>query len=102
YIGGISHLASGSDIANHTVTELEACALGVQRTTVYGSHFELAPFFIVQVNIRFQAPERTCHVVDDLIDQLVKIKNGTDLLSPLLHFQQVFYLIGIKRTRVAD
>src|SRR5208282_6257393 len=61
---------------------------------------QFAAFFVVQVDVGIQASEGLGDLVDDLINQLVEVKDGTDFLSGLLQLEKLVYLIEMKRARV--
>jgi hypothetical protein len=61
---------------------------------------QFAPLFVVQVNVRIQTSEGTSDLVYNLINQLVKVKDGADFLSGLLQLEEILHLIQIKQARV--
>src|SRR5207248_11414891 len=55
---------------------------------------------VMEINIRFHAPERSSNLVDDFVDELIEIEDRGDLLSGLLQLKQLFDLLELQVTGV--
>jgi hypothetical protein len=56
---------------------------------------EFTALLVVQVDVRIQASEGVGDLVDDLINELIEVKDRADFLSGLLELQEVLHLIQI-------
>jgi hypothetical protein len=68
-------------------------AFVVDAASVHAGQHHLAVLFIVQVDAGLYAAEGTGNFVHDIVDELIKVEDGSDLLRCFLQLLQVFYLI---------
>src|SRR5579863_8387204 len=94
-VGRIVRLASGGDVPDHSFhTDFQPMTLAMYAATPHSGKHHLAVFLVMQVNACFQAAKRLSDFIDDIIDELVKIKDRRDALRGFLHALQVFDDIG--------
>ena len=70
----------------------------MNRAAVHPGHFQFCTFRVMQIQIRLHAPKVARDIVHDLIDQLIEIENGRDLVRPLLQLEQIFNLLEVHGT----
>src|ERR1700719_595669 len=98
YVGGIAHLASRSDVADHAFfANLQTMAFVVHATAMHPGHYHFRSFLIMQINAGFHAAKGARYVIHDVVDELIKVEYGVDLLRGLLQSLQVFHLAGMQR-----
>src|SRR5579871_1118781 len=69
----------------------------VDAASVYAGQYHFLAKLVVQIDAGLNAAKRPRYVVHDIVDQLIEVENGIDLLRGLLHFLQFFNLVEAKR-----
>src|SRR5690349_3349885 len=98
-IGSVAQLPRGRDVTDHALaTDLQPVSFFVQGASTYSGKHHVAGLLIVQIDRGFQAAKGMRYFVNDAVDQLIEIKNRSDLLRSFLYSLQVFDKIGRQTT----
>jgi hypothetical protein len=60
---------------------------------------QVVSMFIPEINIRFNAAERNGNVVNDAVNELIKVEDGANLPGGLFQAEQVMDLVAPERLR---
>ena len=84
-VGGVVHFSGGRDVSHHSGAELEVMALTVNAATANAGQYEFRLLGIMQIEVDFDATERSGNLVNDSRNEVFNVERGGDALREFLH-----------------
>ena len=75
-VGGVAHLTGGGDVTHHAFSaDLEPLAFVMKCAAVNSGQYDFGVGLVVQIDVSFDASERTGDIIHNLVDELIQVED---------------------------